>query len=53
MSDSAGEQKQPDDEELPEPRGINLTLVYSLLGLALLAAILFAILVVWPFYIRR
>ena len=55
MSDSAGDQKnlQQADEDVPEPGGINLTLVYSLLGIALLAAIFFAIFVVKPFYLRR
>jgi hypothetical protein len=39
----------PDDE----PRGINLTLVYSLIALALIAAIGLALLIVFPFYHRR
>lgn len=51
MSDS--KQVQSTDEDGPEPGGINLTLVYSLLGVALLAAILFAVFVVFPFYVRR
>ena len=45
--------KEPVPEELPEPRGINLVLVYTLLALALAAAIFFALFVVRPFYIRR
>lgn len=36
-----------------EPNGINLTLVYSLIALALFAAIGFALLIVLPFYHRR
>jgi hypothetical protein len=41
----------PQDD--PPDKGINLTLVYSLLALALLAAIGFAVLIVLPFYNRR
>ncbi len=40
----------PDDER---GSGINLTLIYSLLGLALLAAIAIAIFIVLPFYHHR
>jgi len=40
-----------DSEE--EKNGPNLVLLYSLLALALLAAIAFAAMVVWPFYVRR
>lgn len=36
-----------------EPKGPNLILLYSLLALALLVAITFAAMVVWPFYTRR
>lgn len=36
-----------------EPKGINLTLVYSLIALALVAAIGLALLIVFPFYHRR
>ena len=39
-----------DDES---SKGINLTLVYSLIALALFAAIGFALLIVLPFYHRR
>ena len=34
-------------------RGPNLTLIYSLIVLAMLAAIVFAALIVMPFYNRR
>ena len=34
-------------------KGPNLVLLYCLLALALVAAIGFAIAIVWPFYIRR
>jgi hypothetical protein len=37
----------------PEQSGPNLILLYSLLALALFAAMVFAVMVVWPFYIRR
>ncbi|MGA7343466.1 MAG: hypothetical protein WBE72_15025 [Terracidiphilus sp.] len=39
--------------EEQSPRGPNLTLLYSLIALALLAAIAFAALIVLPFYRRR
>ena len=45
--------KETAPEEASEPRGINLTLVYTLLVLALAAAIFFALFVVRPFYLRR
>lgn len=40
-------------EDKPQTGGINLALVYSLIALALIAAIGFAILIVLPFYNRR
>ena len=43
--------KQPGDE--PDSPGPNLILMYSLLALALLGAILFALAIVRPFYLRR
>lgn len=36
-----------------EPQGPNLTLIYSLIGLALLVAVGIAALIVLPFYQRR
>lgn len=46
---------RPEDEQELEPAQgkTNLVLLYSLLALALLAAIVFAVLVVKPFYLRR
>jgi len=37
----------------PPPSGPNLKLIYGLIGLALLAALAFAALIVLPFYLRR
>jgi hypothetical protein len=49
--------KKPGDLNKSEPKekskGPNLILLYSLLALALVAAITFAALVVWPFYLRK
>ena len=46
--------KPEDEQELEPAQGkTNLVLLYSLLALALLAAIIFAVLVVKPFYLRR
>lgn len=45
---------QPDQERAEdETRGPNLVLIYTLVGLALLAAIIIALLIVFPFYLRR
>jgi len=41
------------DEEDEAPHGPNLTLIYSFVVLALIAAIGFAVLIVMPFYHRR
>ena len=41
------------DLEEDEPRGPSLTLLYSLIALALVAAIGFALLIVLPFYHRH
>jgi len=47
---SRSEEKNPDDE----PRqGPNLTLIYSLIVLALIAATAIAAMIVLPFYQRR
>lgn len=56
--DTPEEKNEPSKEdELPredEPsRGPNLVLLYSLIALALAAAIGFALLIVRPFYLRR
>ena len=50
MSDD-GRTPQPENE--PESQGPNLTLMYSLIGLALLLAIGFAVMIVFPFWQRR
>ena len=42
----------PVDEE-PEPKSPNLILLYTLLAAAILGAIAFAAMIVWPFYLRR
>jgi hypothetical protein len=47
---------RPNDSEDPDSRhsgGPNLTLFYSLIALALVAAIAVAALIVFPFYVRR
>ena len=46
-----GREDEQEDEQ--ENKGPNLILLYSLLALALIAAIAFAALVVWPFYAKR
>lgn len=54
MSKSASKPDvSPEIESEEEPKGTNLILLYSLLALALLAAMGFAAMVVWPFYVRR
>jgi hypothetical protein len=50
MSDS---DPNPSDQEEPPSKGPNLVLLYSLIALALVAAIVFALLIVMPFYNRR
>jgi len=46
------ETNSPEQEEDPS-KGPNLVLLYSLIALALVAAIGFALLIVMPFYLRR
>jgi hypothetical protein len=55
MSDSQPGPPQPDpaDPEDQPSAGPNLTLIYSLVALALAAAIGLAIMIVMPFYQRR
>jgi hypothetical protein len=53
MSKPAPTDTPPELETDEEPRGPNLILLYALLALALLAAMGFAAMVVWPFYVRR
>lgn len=51
---NAEQDNQPDRErDEGETRGPNLVLIYILVGLALLAAISIALLIVFPFYLRR
>jgi hypothetical protein len=42
-----------DDADVPHSRGVNLILLYSLIALALIAAMSFALLIVKPFYHRH
>lgn len=46
-------QKLAADSEDEEKSGPNLYIIYSLLAVALLAAMAFAAAIVWPFYVRR
>ncbi len=41
------------DGEQDESGGPNLIIIYGLIGLAFLAAIAVAVLIVFPFYLRR
>jgi hypothetical protein len=41
------------DLDQEKKKGPNLILLYALLGLGLLAAMAFAAMIVWPFYLRR
>jgi hypothetical protein len=53
MSKLENSGKLPDDHAAGESSGVNLKLVYSLIALALLAALAVAALIVFPFYLRR
>jgi hypothetical protein len=58
MSELHDEQNKPSTglvkgKRAEENSGPNLVLIYSLLALALLAAIVCAAAIVWPFYVRR
>lgn len=44
--------RDPIEEETPS-KGPNLVLIYSLIALALVSAIAVALLIVFPFYLRR
>ena len=52
MSDEE-HRKADGDSATNRPQGPNLALLYSLIGLALAAAIGLAVLIVRPFYLRR
>ncbi len=43
----------PEPETSPENSGPNLVLIYTLLALAIIGAMGFAAMIVWPFYLRR
>jgi hypothetical protein len=43
----------PSEQEEEPSKGPNLVLLYSLIALALVAAIGFAMMIVMPFYLRR
>jgi hypothetical protein len=54
MSDSSKKPAGSEDEQDGEPSsGPSLTLLYSLIGLAMAVAIGLALLIVLPFYYRR
>ncbi len=53
MSNLQRSGKTSDDNGSEESSGPNLTLLYSLLALALVAALAVAALIVFPFYVRR
>jgi len=50
LKSPGNDSKDPDDEHSSGP---NLTLIYSLIALALVAAMAVAALIVFPFYTRR
>ena len=53
MSSEEDKQHQPDPVAEEPLKGLNLTLAYSLLAVALVAAICIALFIVMPFYHRR
>ena len=53
MSDADQPKAEQDDQDEPHARGPNLTLLYSLIALALIAATAVAAMIVLPFYHRR
>ncbi len=53
MSDAEKREHESNPIAEEPAKGINLTLIYSLIALALFAAIGFAFLIVMPFYNRR
>ena len=53
MSNPESSGKTPQGPIEEEPSGPNLTLIYSLIALALVAALAVAALIVFPFYVRR
>ena len=53
MNNTGHDNQLQQDRTDDEARGPNLTLIYTLVALALLAAIAIALLIVFPFYLRR
>ncbi len=53
MSKRKGAGREPEDPEVTPQRGPNLTLIYSLIVLAMIAALAIAAMIVLPFYHRR
>jgi hypothetical protein len=53
MSNLAQKPSGSPESDQEETKGPNLILIYALLALALLAAMAFAAMVIWPFYLRR
>jgi len=53
MSKTNGAGLPSDDREDPPQRGPNLTLIYGLIILAMIAALAIAAMIVLPFYTRR
>lgn len=53
MNNSGQDNRLQQEQAGDEVRGPNLTLIYTLVALALLAAIAIALLIVFPFYLRR
>jgi hypothetical protein len=51
MNDENRKELPPDQEQ--QSGGVNLILIYALIGLAMLAAIVVAVFVVLPFYHRH
>jgi len=46
-------ENNPSEQEEEPQKGPNLVLLYSLIALALVVAIGFAVMIVMPFYLRR
>ena len=53
MSDEKKAKQESEDLAEANPKGLNLTLAYSLLATAIVAAMCIALFIVLPFYHRR
>lgn len=53
MSDADRPTSPSEEDQTPPSRGPNLTLIYTLIVLAMIAAIAVAAMIVLPFYNRR